>query len=174
MTPQSRRPSISELAAAQVDVDDVRILDRVAAMYETLDPVPTSLIERIQFGITLDALHAEIAQLQRSNDLEGVRSEEPTQAQTSRSRAPASPRWSPSRNPRRSSPHRRMGCPGQRRGGRTAARRRVQHVVADEDGRFVFDDVLVTWQFVLRRPDATEQRPVITPRLSVIAPADTL
>jgi len=121
MTPQSRRPSISELAAAQVDVDDVRILDRVAAMYETLDPVPTSLIERIQFGITLDALHAEIAQLQRSNDLEGVRSEEPTQAQTV-TFASASLTTMVTITPTLADRARiaRMGCPGQRRGGRTA------------------------------------------------------
>ena len=45
---------------------------------DALDPVPAGLVERVQFGITLDALHAEIAELQRTADLVGVRSGEAT------------------------------------------------------------------------------------------------
>ena len=50
----------------------------MAQLYDTLDPVPSGLVDRIQFGITLDALHAEIAELQRSGDLVGVRAEAST------------------------------------------------------------------------------------------------
>ena len=66
-----------------IDGEDVRILDRVAAVYSQLDPVPAGLADRISFGITLDALHAEIAELQRSGDLVGVRAEAaPADSQT--------------------------------------------------------------------------------------------
>ena len=74
MTPQSRRPSLIELAEGQIDAADARVLSEVARIYDSLDPVPEGLVERVQFGITLDALHAEIAELQRSAEFTGVRS----------------------------------------------------------------------------------------------------
>ena len=52
------------------------------AVYDALDPVPAGLVDRIQFGITLDALHAEIAELQRSGELLGVRGDSTAEAQT--------------------------------------------------------------------------------------------
>ena len=61
---------------------DLATLVRIEALYAQLDPVPAGLIDRVQFGITLDALHAEIADLQRSADLVGVRSEDSPDAQT--------------------------------------------------------------------------------------------
>ena len=66
---------LDQLAAGDIDSEDLRILERVAAVYSQLDPVPAGLADRISFGITLDALHAEIAELQRSGDLVGVRAE---------------------------------------------------------------------------------------------------
>ena len=78
----SRRPSLDELALGEIDAVDVENLNRMAQLYDALDPVPSGLVDRIQFGITLDALHAEIAELQRSGDLAGVRSEAGTDAQT--------------------------------------------------------------------------------------------
>lgn len=62
------------LTGGAVDETDLRILRDMAELYQQADPVPTGLIERIQFGITLDALHAEIAELQRSAEFTGVRS----------------------------------------------------------------------------------------------------
>ncbi|MDQ1375478.1 MAG: hypothetical protein QOJ09_2816, partial [Actinomycetota bacterium] len=82
MTPPSRPPELAELAAGQIDAEDVRALGQVAAFFDTLDPVPAGLVDRIQFGITLDGLHAEIAELQRSDGLVGVRADETTEAQT--------------------------------------------------------------------------------------------
>jgi ABC-type Na+ efflux pump permease subunit len=76
------RPSFDELAAGELDAQDVDTLARMAALYDRLDPVPEGLVDRIRFGITLDALHAEIADLQRSDDLAGVRSEGAVDAQT--------------------------------------------------------------------------------------------
>ena len=74
MNPDDNAQRVEQLAGGAVDDTDVQILQRVAELYEQADPVPPGLIERIQFGITLDALHAEIAELQRTAELTGVRS----------------------------------------------------------------------------------------------------
>ena len=58
------------------------MLARVANLFDALDPVPAGLVDRVQFGITLDALQAEIAELQRTADLAGVRSGATSEAQT--------------------------------------------------------------------------------------------
>jgi len=76
------RPSVEELAAGQIDRGDLAALDRIAELYAQLDPVPDALVDKIQFGMTLDALHAEIAELTRTADLVGVRSAGATDVQT--------------------------------------------------------------------------------------------
>lgn len=52
-----------ELALAVLDDEDVALLAQIATLYEQIDPVPDGLVDRIQFEITLDALHAEVATL---------------------------------------------------------------------------------------------------------------
>ncbi|MCW2497643.1 hypothetical protein [Jatrophihabitans sp.] len=76
------RPGEDELALGAIDAIDLAVLDRIEALYRQLDPVPAALVERVQFGITLEALHSEIAELQRSADLAGVRSDGGADAQT--------------------------------------------------------------------------------------------
>ena len=78
----SPRSDENELAAGSIDSLDLSVLNRIEALYAQLDPVPGGLVDREQFGITLDALHAEIAELQRSADLVGVRSDGLTETQT--------------------------------------------------------------------------------------------
>ena len=51
------------LAAEPLDAHDVALLEEVATLWAAADPVPEGLIERIQFELTLDALHAEVATL---------------------------------------------------------------------------------------------------------------
>ena len=51
------------LAAEKLDPTDFAILNSLRAFYDENDPVPDGLVERIQFEITLDALHAEVATL---------------------------------------------------------------------------------------------------------------
>jgi hypothetical protein len=51
------------LAAEKLDPTDFAILNSLRAHYDENDPVPDGLVERIQFEITLDALHAEVATL---------------------------------------------------------------------------------------------------------------
>ena len=51
------------LAGQPLDPDDTALLTEIKACYEAADPVPVGLVERLQFEITLDALHADLATL---------------------------------------------------------------------------------------------------------------
>lgn len=82
MNSPSSRPGLDELARGALDETDADTLRRMAAYWDEVDPVPDGLFDRIRFGITLDALHAELAELQRSHDLVGARAEAAGEAQT--------------------------------------------------------------------------------------------
>ena len=60
------------LAAESLDADDFALLNSLRAYYDEHDPVPDGLVERIQFELTLDALEAEVATLTHL-DLAGAR-----------------------------------------------------------------------------------------------------
>src|SRR5690348_15815595 len=60
----SEIPAWESLAAEPLDDVDARILSQIGRLYDALDPVPADLVDRLQFAITLDALHVEIAKLQ--------------------------------------------------------------------------------------------------------------
>lgn len=63
-TADDDRLSIEErLAAEPLDSEDLALLSSLRAYYEEHDPVPDGLVERIQFELTLDALQAEVATL---------------------------------------------------------------------------------------------------------------
>jgi len=51
------------LAAEDLDPSDFVLLNSLRAYFDEHDPVPDGLVERIQFQITLDALHTEVATL---------------------------------------------------------------------------------------------------------------
>jgi hypothetical protein len=55
--------ALSELANSPLDQNDLALLNSLRAFYDEHDPVPDGLVERIQFELTLDALHAEVATL---------------------------------------------------------------------------------------------------------------
>jgi hypothetical protein len=166
---QHRKPTLEELAAEPVDDRDVAALDRLAAMYDAIDPVPGGLVDRITFAITLDALEAEIAELTRTGSLAGARSvaadDVETITFTSRSlttMVTISP----------------AGAERVRIDGWVAPGGGVQVELrltgdtrtetADSDGRFVFDDVPHGLaQFVLRPPAGVAQPPVITPSIEL-------
>ncbi len=50
-------------AGELLDADDFALLNSLRAFYDENDPMPDGLVERIQFELTLDALHAEVATL---------------------------------------------------------------------------------------------------------------
>jgi hypothetical protein len=161
------RPGEDELSGGSIDALDLGVLDRIEALYAQLDPVPSGLVERVQFGITLEALHAEIAELQRSADLAGVRSDGVTDAQTitfTSARLTTMVTISPI-----SAELARIDgwvVPG---AGVTVELRTVSGVsttTADSEGRFVFESVERGMaQFVLRATD--DATPVITPSIEL-------
>ena len=63
MNPADDRALEDGLAAEPMDSDDFAVLNALRAYYDEHDPVPDGLVERIQFELTLDALQAEVATL---------------------------------------------------------------------------------------------------------------
>ena len=51
------------LAAEPLDSTDAALLNSLRAHFDEHDPVPEGLVDRIEFELTLDALHAEVATL---------------------------------------------------------------------------------------------------------------
>lgn len=169
MTPPSDL-DLDTLAAGPVDEDDALVLQRMAHVYDTLDPVPAGLVDRIRFGITLDALHAEIAELQRSADLAGVRSA--AGADEAQTVTFTSSSYTTMITITRTSPDevRIDGwvAPGARLSVELRTVDGSRHTETDDDGRFVFAAVpRGLAQLVLRRIDGGEQPAVVTPSIEL-------
>jgi hypothetical protein len=167
MTPHSDA-TLDELAAGELDAVDLDTLLRTRAMYDVLDPVPDGLVDRIRFGITLEALHAEIAELQRTDDLVGVRGDDTTAAQTITF---TSARLTTMITITVLSPERARLDGWIAPGAGVAVELRLDgqslRTTCDDDGRFVFADVSRGLaQFVLRAPGGDEP-PVITPSVEL-------
>ncbi|MDT4936802.1 MAG: hypothetical protein QOG80_473 [Pseudonocardiales bacterium] len=164
-----RRPSFDELANGPLDAEDARVLDGVGRLFDTLDPVPGALVERIQFGITLDALHAEIAELQRSVDLVGVRADELTETQTITFTS-ANLTTMVTITPTSADSVRIDGwiTPGADVLIELRTVDDVRRTTADQDGRFVLDDLPRGYaQFVIRPPEGSGEPPVVTPSIEL-------
>jgi len=161
-----------ELALGLLDDLDERLLRELAAVYEAVDPVPDGLVERLQFGVTLDALEAEVARLQRLEaEPAGARSgdADATSAQTVTFTS-ASLTTMITITP--AGPDRGRVDGWIAPGGGVAVELRVVagqlHTTADADGRFVFPDVpRGLAQFVLRPPDPQAHPAVITPSIEL-------
>lgn len=159
----------SVLAAGPIDDYDIALLRSVAAAYDSADPVPEGLVERLQFGITLDALHAEIAQLERMDGLVGARGNQAAEAQTITFTS-ESLTTMVTITPAGAERVRIDGwaAPG---GGISVELRTVAERLqarADSDGRFVFEDVpRGLAQFVLRAAGGSVHPPVVTPSIEL-------
>lgn len=160
---------LDDLAGAPIDDTDVEVLARIAKLYSELDPVPTGLVDRVTFGITLETLHAEIAELQRSSDLAGVRSSGAQAAQTVTFTSNSTTLMVTIAT--LSADRARIDgwvVPG---GGMSVELKTPTGVLtaaADPDGRFVFAEVargLV--QFAVRPPEGSGQQPVLTPSIEI-------
>lgn len=165
---QPEQPTLDELTAGEIDHFDLAALRRTRQLFETLDPVPGDLVNRIQFGLTLDALEAEVAELQRFSGLVGIRSEGAGDVQTvtfTSSTMSTMVTITPT-----SADRARIDgwiAPG---GAMDVELRVVGNsltAVADSDGRFVFEDVpRGLGQFVLRAAGGGSQL-VVTPSIEI-------
>jgi hypothetical protein len=71
-----------DLAAQPLDDFDSTILDTIAEVFRAADPVPAGLTEDIKFALTVQAMHAEVAELQRVGAESALARSEYTQTQT--------------------------------------------------------------------------------------------
>ena len=158
------------LAAEPMDGQDIALLGRMRGFYNTLDPMPADLVQRIEFELTLDALNAELAELQQL----------PAGELTSRSAAAdevrtltfTSDSLTTMINISAAGPERvRIDgwiAPG---GPAMVELRQVggsRQTVADDDGRFVFDDVPhALTRFLIQPPGAEDRPPVVTPAVEL-------
>jgi hypothetical protein len=71
-----------DIAAQPLDDLDRIILDTVAEFFRAADPVPAGLTEDIKFALTVQAMHAEVAELQRVGAESALARSEYTQTQT--------------------------------------------------------------------------------------------
>lgn len=71
-----------ELEEQVLDDVDGLVLETVAEVFRTCDPVPAGLTEDIKFALTVQALHAEVAELQRLDAESALARSEYTRTQT--------------------------------------------------------------------------------------------
>lgn len=158
--------ALAALAADEIDDFDVAALDRMAAMYTKLDPVPDNLIDRIAFGITLDAMHAELAELVRSPGLVGVRTDETVTDTVTFTSESLSAMISISSTTAEAARIDGWITPGGAHSVELRTPSGTMRTDSDADGRFVLEDVtrgLV--QFTFRAVDGG--RAVVTPALEI-------
>ena len=161
---------LDALEASPLDDRDGRSLATLRRIYEVGDPVPPSLIDRVKFAITLDDLEAEVARLQRESvpELASARSEEALKARsvtftsdTITTMVTITPVAGGVRLDGWAAP-----------GAFVEVELRIgdatRSTTADEDGRFVFDDVPSGFaQFVMRMPGEGAEHPVVTPAIEL-------
>lgn len=72
----------NDLAAEPLDEIDERILAGIADVLRSADPVPAGLADDVKFALTVQALHAEVAELQRVGAESALARSEYTRTQT--------------------------------------------------------------------------------------------
>ena len=176
MTDDPTRPGqldeLERLAGQPIDAADLHALDVLREVYATGDPVPPSLLDRVKFAITLDDLEAEVARLQREavDELAPARSEDLLKAQTVTFTSDALTTMV-TITPLPGGRTRIDGwaSPGAGLDVELRVGDITHHTVADEDGRFVFEEVgRGLAQFVLRpRGEGEGENAVITPAIEL-------
>jgi hypothetical protein len=169
-TPPGQLHELERLAAMPMDDADGHALMVLRDIYAAGDPVPPSLLDRVKFAITLDDLHADVARLQREgvHELATARSEDLLRAQTITFTSETLTTMV-TVTPISSERVRLDGwaSPGSGLDVELRVGDRTHHTIADQDGRFVFEDVdRGLAQFILRPSDETENR-VITPAVEL-------
>jgi len=164
-------PDWESLANEPLDARDDALMNRIAAMYNEADPVPAHLVDELIFRVSLDALHAELASLVEPEMAMASRggAVQPTEVKTltfSSDSLTTMVTISPSGPDR-------VRIDGWAAPGAGASVELRQGAVstfatADEDGRFVFEDVPHgLTRFVVRPADTGAHPPVVTPAVEI-------
>lgn len=160
-------------AAEPLDAQDERILQALALMYAESDPVPAGLVDQVTFGLTLDALEAEIAHLQRlelsTSGARAERSSDEIEVKTVTFSAD-SRELMVTITPDGLDTVRIDGWISPGAGADVALRLSSgeRSTTADEDGRFVVEDVpRGLAKFIIRGPDGGPDGAVITPSIEI-------
>lgn len=158
------------LAAQPMDALDTEILGRVATMFDTVDPVPAELVERLQFAISLDALEFELAVLELGSDELMAARSDPASAVKSLTFTSDSLTTMVNIAPDGPDRVRIDGWLAPAGGARVELHQgtRVRIESADADGRFAFTDVEHGLTRFTIHPDAGSDRaPVATPAVQI-------
>jgi hypothetical protein len=159
----------AELAGQPLDPTDFAVLNSLRAYYDENDPVPDGLVERIQFELTLDALHAEVATLTQM-DLAGAGVRSATEAVRTITFTSESLTTMVTLTPQPDDTVRVDGWAAPGAGIRVELLlpdgSRETH--ADDDGRFVFEDVPSGLaKFALHVPRGEELSTVLSPTIEL-------
>jgi hypothetical protein len=167
----SEIPSWESLANEPMDAADAIVMQRLASLYDAIDPVPDDLVDRLQFAITLDALHAELAELQ-AMPLEAMSARGGEQTSEVKTLTFTSDSLSTMVTISPAGPDRVRIDGWCAPGGNVSVELRQgatsMHTEADSDGRFVFDEVPHGMtRFVVRAPEPAAHPPVLTPAVEI-------
>jgi len=156
---------------AALDSTDQVVLDALREIYEAADPVPPRLVDRVKFALTLDDLEAEVARLQRESVPElSYRSEDLHKARTvTFASDTVSTMVTITAIPNNGVRLDGWAAPGAFLDVELRVGVDRHHVVADGDGRFVFEDVGHGLAQLVLRPASPGpgERPVITPAIEI-------
>jgi hypothetical protein len=157
------------LAGQPLDVDDERALRLVRTHLDAIDPVPHDLGNRVKFAMTVASLEAEVAHLTHDSlELGAVRTTEYDRATTVTFESGSLSIMVTLDEGERSVTTLRgwVTVPGAEVELREHSRSSV--TVADDEGRFVFEDVeRGTVNLLIRLHDEPGSRPVLTPGIQI-------
>ena len=155
-----------------IDDYDLEILSEIRGLYETVDPVPDGLTERLKFALTVQALHADVAELTQTPLAASRASEDVEGAEVAQTITFASGALSLMVSLADKTVEGVTVDGWVTRGGATVelqVRNQVISAVADEHGRFVMEAVprgpgnFVIWP----DPAAAGASPVVTPTIEL-------
>jgi hypothetical protein len=169
ISPRPDDARLDQLAAQQLDGTDLAVLNALRAYVDEHDPVPDGLVERIQFALTLDALHAEVATLTQL-DLADAGARSATETVRTITFSSESLTTMVTLTPLESARVRIDGWASPGAGVRVELLLPEGPVetTADDDGRFVFDSVPTGLaKFALHLPGDQPTRTVLSPAVEL-------
>ncbi|HEY5820615.1 MAG TPA: hypothetical protein VIT20_01475 [Propionibacteriaceae bacterium] len=158
-----------QLAGQPLDDTDLALLAALQAAYAEADPVPVGLVERLQFEITLDALNTELATLTQL-DLSGAGARGSTEEARTITFTSDSLTTMVTLTPLGTDTVRVDGwaVPGADIRIEILLASATRETTADEDGRFVFDEVPTGLaKFALYVPRGDEFATVLSPTIEL-------